>query len=164
MTNGKSGAGTHGETAPGRGTSRAGSFGRAMGEIEPRRLSESDLAYLRFIFLALQTSIKEVRYLFANRALVLDVFNGIDLLIENAGRRFGFPLLSPGQVVAPAPPKTLAYQLSLEATPPAAPTLNVQRSTFNAQRSTLNVQRSTFNAQRSMLRLRELASARNQPQ
>jgi hypothetical protein len=73
MTNGKTGAGTHGETAPGRGTSRAGSFGRAMGEIEPRRLSESDLAYLRFIFLALQSSIKEARYSFANPALVLDV-------------------------------------------------------------------------------------------
>jgi hypothetical protein len=158
MTNGKTEAGTHGETAPGRGTSRAGSFGRAMGEIEPRRLSESDLAYLRFIFLALQSSIKEVRYSFANRALVLDVFNGIDLLIENAGRRFGFPLLSQGhRVVEPAPPKRLAYQLSLEATPPAAPT-------FNVQRSMLNVQCSTFNAQRSMLRLRELASARNQPQ
>jgi hypothetical protein len=42
MTSGKSGTGTHGETTPGRGTSRAGSFGRAMSEIEPRRLSESD--------------------------------------------------------------------------------------------------------------------------
>jgi hypothetical protein len=62
MTSGKSGAGTHGETAPERGTSRAGSFGRAMNEIEPRRLSESDLAYLRFIFLALHSSIMEVRY------------------------------------------------------------------------------------------------------
>jgi hypothetical protein len=100
-----------------------------MGQIEPRRLSESDLAYLRFIFLALHSSIKEARYSFANRALVFDVFNSIDLLIENAGRRFGFPLLWPGrQVVAAAPPKTLALQLSLEATPPAAPTLNAQRS------------------------------------
>jgi hypothetical protein len=117
MTSGKSGMSTHGERAPGRGTSRTGSFGRAMGEIEPRRLSESDLAYLRFIFLALHSSIKEARYSFPNRALVFDVFNGIDLLIENAGRRFGFPLLSPGQVVAPAPPKPLAYQLSLEPTP-----------------------------------------------
>jgi hypothetical protein len=136
MTSWKSGTGTHGDTAPGRGTSRAGSFGRAMGEIEPRRLSESDLAYLRFIFLALHSSIKEARCSFANRALVFDVFNGIDFLIENAGRRFGFPLLSQGhRVVEPAPPKPLAYQLSLEATPPAAPTLNVQRSTLNVQRS-----------------------------
>jgi hypothetical protein len=118
MTNGKSGPGRHGERAPGRGTSRAGSFGRAMGKIEPRRLSESDLAYLRFIFVALHSSIKEARYSLANRVLVLDVFNGIDLLIENAGRRFGFPLLSPGhQVVASAPPKPLPYQLSLEPTP-----------------------------------------------
>ena len=59
-----------------------------MGKIEPRGLSESDLAYLRFIFLALQSSIKEARDSLANRALVLDVFNGIDLLIENAARRF----------------------------------------------------------------------------
>jgi hypothetical protein len=131
MTSGKSGAGRHGETAPGRGTSRAGSFGRAMGEIEPRRLSESDLAYLRFIFLALQSSIKEARYSFPNRALVLDVFNGIDLLIENAGRRFGFPLFSPGhRVVAPATPKPLANQLSLE------PTLRLHESASSRQPET----------------------------
>jgi hypothetical protein len=114
-------AGTHGETVPERGTSRAGSFGRAMGRIEPRRLSESDLTYLRFIFVALQSSIKEARYSLANRALVLDVFNGIDLLIENAGRRFGFPVLSAGHQVTPEAPRQLRVrQLTLE-TPPSAP-------------------------------------------
>ena len=132
MTSQKLETRSHGETVPEQGTSRAGSFGPAMGKTEPRRLSESDLAYLRFIFLALQSSIKEARYSFANRTLVLDVFNGIDLLIENAARRFSFPLLPPRcQAVASAPPNPLPYQLTLEATPPAAPTLNVQRSTLN---------------------------------
>ena len=134
MTSQKLETRSHGETLPEQGSSRAGSFGRAIGKIEPRRLSESDLAYLRFIFLALQSSIKEARYSFANRTLVLDVFNGIDLLIENAARRFAFPLLPPTrQVVAPAPPNPLPYQLTLEATRPVAPTFNDQRSTSNAQ-------------------------------
>jgi hypothetical protein len=167
-----------GETGSKRSISRTGSLGRAMDEIEPQQLSQSDLAYLRFFLLALHSSMKEVRHSVANRALVMDVCVGIDLLIENAGRRFGFPLLPPGhQVIPPGPRQHLVNQLTLEATPPAAPTfnvqcstfnaqrsmLNVQCSTFNAQRSMLNVQCSTFNAQRSMLRLRQLASARNQP-
>jgi hypothetical protein len=123
-----------GETGSKRSISRTGSLGRAMDEIEPQQLSQSDLAYLRFFLLALHSSMKEVRHSVANRALVMDVCVGIDLLIENAGRRFGFPLLPPGhQVIPPGPRQHLVNQLTLEATPPAAPTFNVQCSTFNAQ-------------------------------
>jgi hypothetical protein len=103
--------------------SRFGSFGRVLSELEPRQLSQSDLAYLRFFLLALRSSVKEVRNRVANRTLVLDISIGIDLLIENAGRRFGFPPLAPEHQATPADP---VNQLTLEATPPAAPTFNVQ--------------------------------------
>jgi hypothetical protein len=93
-------------------SSRSGSFGRSLSEIEPRQLSESDLAYLRFFLLALHSSVKEVRHRVADRALVIDVCVGIDLLIENADRRFGFPLLSPEHQRIPP---NVADQLTLEA-------------------------------------------------
>jgi hypothetical protein len=128
MNTATSKTGNQGENGSKR-ASGSGSFGRALGEIEPRQLSQSDLAYLRFFLLALHSSMKEVRHSVANRALVIDVCVGIDLLIENAGRRFGFPQLSPGhQVIPPAPRQHLINQLTLEATPPAAPTSNAQRS------------------------------------
>jgi hypothetical protein len=134
MNTATSETGHQGENGSVRGHSRMGSFGRALGEIEPRQLSQSDLAYLRFFLLALHSSMKEVRHSVANRALVIDVCVGIDLLIENAGRRFGFPLLSPGHQVIPAAPRQhLINQLTLEATPPAAPTFSGQRSTLNVQ-------------------------------
>ena len=40
------------------------------------------------ILLLLHNSFKEARHFLENRALFLDVLKGIDLLIENAGRRF----------------------------------------------------------------------------
>jgi hypothetical protein len=127
MNTATSKTGNQGETGSKRASSRTGSFGRAVAEIGPRQLSQSDLAYLSL--LALHSSMKEVRHSVANRALVTDVCVGIDLLIENAGRRFGFPLLSPGpQVILPAPRPHLVNQLTLEATPPVAPTFNVQCS------------------------------------
>jgi hypothetical protein len=99
-------------------SSRSGSFGRALDEIEPRQLSQSDLAYLRFILLALHSSMKEVRHSVANRALVIDVCVGIDLLIENAERRFGFPVISPEHQVKPAAARQhLVNQFKLDATP-----------------------------------------------
>jgi hypothetical protein len=100
---------------------RAGSFGRALGEIEPRQLSQSDLAYLRFILLALHSSMKEVRHSVGNRALISDVCVGIDLLIENAERRFGFPMISAEQEATPEAPRQHALdELTLE-TPSSEP-------------------------------------------
>jgi hypothetical protein len=98
--------------------SRAGSFGRAISQIEPGQLSQSDLAYLRFILLALHSSMKEVRHSVGNRTLVIDVCVGIDLLIENAERRFGFPLVSPENKATPeARRQHPVDELTLEAAP-----------------------------------------------
>jgi hypothetical protein len=99
-------------------SSRSGAFGRALGEVEPRQLSQSDLAYLRFILLALHSSMKEVRHSVGNRALIIDACVGMDLLIENAERRFGFPLISPEHEAIPeAPREHLVDELTLEAAP-----------------------------------------------
>jgi hypothetical protein len=101
--------------------SRSGSFGRALGELEPRQLSQSDLAYLRFILLALHSSMKEVRHSVGNRALIIDACVGMDLLIENAERRFGFPLISAEREVIPDPPRQHGSdELTLE-TPSSEP-------------------------------------------
>ena len=85
------------------------------------RVSPAQTLHIR-VLLALHSSMKEVRHSVANRALVIDVCVGIDLLIENAGRRFGFPLLLPGYQVIPAAPRQhLVDELTLE-TPPSEPT------------------------------------------
>jgi hypothetical protein len=60
MNTATSETGNQGENGSKR-ASRTGSFGRSLGEVEPRQLSQSDLAYLRFIRLALHSSMKEVR-------------------------------------------------------------------------------------------------------
>jgi hypothetical protein len=58
MNTATSKTGKQGETGSKRSISRTGSFGRALGEIEPGQLSQSDLAYLRFFLLALHSSMK----------------------------------------------------------------------------------------------------------
>jgi hypothetical protein len=76
----------------------AGAFGRALSRVEPRQLCQSDRAYLRFIFLALHNSVREVGRSLENERLVRDVLSGIDLLIDNAGRRFSTRKPYPGPI------------------------------------------------------------------
>ena len=115
-------------------SSRAGSFGRALGGVEPRQLSQSDLAYLRFILLALHSSMKEVRHSIGNRALIIDACVGIDLLIENAERRLGFPVVTPEHEATPEAPRQYAPdELTLE-TPSSEPASSPRPETsINAQ-------------------------------
>ena len=42
-----------------------------------------------------------LRHSVGNRALIIDACVGMDLLIENAERRFGFPVISPEQEATP---------------------------------------------------------------
>jgi len=100
------------------GSSATGAFGRALRRVGPGQLSQSDQAYLRFILLALHNSLKEARRCLENTTLVLEVLSGMDLLIENAERRFGLPPSSArDQAMRSAPREEMATQLRLEAVP-----------------------------------------------
>ena len=83
--------------------------------------SDAQRAYLNFFVLALRSSLLELRASLDNRARMLEILDGLDLLVENL-RKY-FRMVAPGrnQRKAALPPPPDAEQLRLGTRNPAAP-------------------------------------------
>jgi len=75
-----------------------------------------------------------LRHSVGNRALIIDACVGMDLLIENAERRFGFPLISAEREVIPDPPRQHGSdELTLETPSSVSPSSPRPETSSNAQ-------------------------------
>jgi hypothetical protein len=77
---------------------------------------DSELAYLKFFALALQGSLNELRCSAANKVLLFEILDGLDLLTENLRKRFGFPSPPPNHPIAILRPTPGSQQLRLQTT------------------------------------------------
>jgi hypothetical protein len=74
-----------------------------------------------------------LRHSVGNRALIIDACVGMDLLIENAERRFGFPRISHELAAASeAPREHLVDELTLEAAPSGSTSSPQPETSINA--------------------------------
>ena len=83
---------------------------------QPKYEADPELAYLKFFALALQSSLNELRCSAANKVLLFEVLDGLDLLTDNLRKRFGFLTPPPNHPIAALRPNAPSQQLRLQTT------------------------------------------------